>query len=50
LVTQDQDLELVGGVGSGVQHDPARELGEHLLDQPRRHQRIMPGHLSRTNG
>ena len=50
LVAQDQDLDLLGGVGSGAQHDPAQELGEHLVDQPQRHQRIMPGHLPRTNG
>ena len=43
LVAQDQDLDLLGGVGSGAQHDPAQELGEHLVDQPQRHQRIMPG-------
>ena len=30
-------------VGVGAQHDPAQELGEHLVDQPQRHQRIMPG-------
>ena len=38
------------GVGSSAQHDPAQERGEHLVDQPQRHQRIMPGHLPRTNG
>jgi transposase InsO family protein len=37
------------GVGSGAQHDPTQELGEHLVDQPHRHSRIMRGHLSRTN-
>ena len=50
LVAQDQDLDLLGGVGSGAQHDPAQELGEHLVDQSQRHQRIMPGCLPRTNG
>jgi hypothetical protein len=50
LVAQDQDLDLLAGVGSGVQHDPAQELGEHLVDQSQRHQRIMPGRLPRTNG
>jgi hypothetical protein len=49
LVAQDQDLDLLGGVGSSAQHDPAEERGEHLVDQPQRHQRIMPGHLPRTN-
>ena len=28
-----------------AQHDPAQEGGEHLVDQPQHHQRIMPGHL-----
>jgi hypothetical protein len=42
LVAQDQDLDVLGGVGSGVQHDPAQELGEHLVDQLQRHRRIMP--------
>ena len=45
LMAQDKDLDLLGGVGSGAQHDPAQEVGEHLVDQPQRHQRIMPGHL-----
>jgi hypothetical protein len=43
LVAQDQDLDLLARVGPGVQHHPAQELGEHLVDQPQRHQRIMPG-------
>ena len=43
LVAQDQDLEVLGDVGSGAQHDPAEELGEHLVDQWQRHQRIMQG-------
>ena len=50
LVAQDEPLDVLGGVGSGAQHDPAQELGEHLVDQPQRHQRIMPGHLLWTNG
>ena len=29
LVAQDQDLDLFGGVGSGAEHYPAQELGEH---------------------
>ena len=49
LVAQDQDLDLLGGVGSSAQHDPAQELGEHLVDQPQRHERIMPGHMPLTN-
>jgi hypothetical protein len=45
LVAQDQDLDLLGGVGSSAQHGPAQELREHLVDQPRRHQRIMPDYV-----
>jgi hypothetical protein len=43
LVAQDQDLDLLAGVGSGAQHDPPEELGEHLIDQSQRHRGIMPG-------
>jgi hypothetical protein len=43
LVAQNQDLDLLGGVAVGAQHDPAQELGEHLVDQSHRHQGIMPG-------
>jgi hypothetical protein len=43
LVAQDKDLDVLGGGGSGAQHDPVQEYGEHLVDQPRRHERIMPG-------
>ena len=50
LVAEDQDLDPLGGVGSDAQHDPAQELGDHLVDQPERHQRIMPGHLPRRTG
>ena len=59
-MTQDQDLDLLAGVGSGSEHDPAQERGEHLVDQPQRHRRIMPGirrwrssrsaHVSRVSG
>jgi len=38
-----QDLDFLGGVGSGAQDHPAQDLGEHLVDQLQRHQRIMPG-------
>jgi hypothetical protein len=50
LVAQDEDLDVLGGVRSGAQHHPAQELAEHQVDQPQRHQRIMPGHVPRTNG
>jgi hypothetical protein len=43
LVAQDEDLDVLGGVGSGVQHHPAQELGEHQVDQSQRHRRIMLG-------
>jgi hypothetical protein len=42
LVAQDEDLDLLGGVGSGVQHHPTQELGQHQVDQPQRHRRIIP--------
>jgi len=50
LVAQHEDLDVLGGVGPGAQHDPAQEIDEHLVDQPQRHHRIVPGCLSRTNG
>jgi hypothetical protein len=43
LVAQDEDLDLLGGLGSGAQHHPAQKLGEYQIDQPQRHRRIMPG-------
>ena len=43
LVAQDQDLDLLGVVGSSAQHDPAEELGEHVIDQSQRHRGIMAG-------
>jgi hypothetical protein len=42
LVAQNEDLDLLGGVGSGAQHHPAQELGEQEVDQSQRHRRIMP--------
>ena len=33
LVAQDEDLDLLGGVGPGAQHHPAQKLGEHEVDQ-----------------
>jgi hypothetical protein len=41
LMAQDQDLDLVGGVGSEVQDHPAQDPGEHEVDQPQRHRSIM---------
>jgi hypothetical protein len=41
-MAQDEDLNLVGSVGAGVQHHPAQQLREHLVDQLHRHRRIMP--------
>jgi hypothetical protein len=42
LMAQNEDLDLVGGVGAGVEHYPARQLREHLVDQLYRDRRIMP--------
>jgi hypothetical protein len=42
LVAQDEDFDVLGGVGSGAQHHPAQELGEHDVYQLERHRRIMP--------
>jgi hypothetical protein len=33
LVAQEEDLDLLGGVGPGAQHPPAQELEEHQVDQ-----------------
>jgi len=41
-MTQDEDLDLFGGAGAGVQHHPAQQLREHLIDQPHRHRWIIP--------
>ncbi len=50
LVAQDQDLDLLGRVGSGVQHQPAQELGDHHVDQPQRPRGIIPGLHRRRPG
>jgi hypothetical protein len=42
LMAQDEDLDLLGSVGAGVEHHPAQQLREHLVDQLHRHRRIMP--------
>jgi len=44
LVAQDEDLDLVGGVGADAQHYPAEQFREHLVDQLQRHWQIMPPH------
>jgi hypothetical protein len=49
LVAQDKDLDLLGGVGSSAQHDPAQELREHLVDQPQSHQRILSDYMPPAN-
>jgi hypothetical protein len=41
LLAKDQDLDLVGGVGSEVQDHPAQDLGEHEVDKPQRHRSIV---------
>jgi hypothetical protein len=45
LVAQDEDLDLVGGVGADAQHHSAEQFREHLVDQLQRHRWIMPRHL-----
>jgi len=42
LMTQQQDLDLVCGVGAGVERYPAQQRDEHLVDQFHGHRRIMP--------
>jgi hypothetical protein len=37
LVAQDQDLDVLAGVGSSPEHQPAQQLEEHLVDQPQGH-------------
>jgi hypothetical protein len=32
-MTLDEGLDVVGGVGAGVEHHPAPSLREHLVDQ-----------------
>src|SRR4051812_48729667 len=44
-MAQDEDLDLFGGVGAGVEHQPAQQLLEHLIDQLQRHRWIMPVRL-----
>jgi hypothetical protein len=41
LVTQEQDLDVLGRVGTSAQHHPAQQLGEHPIDQRQRHRLIM---------
>ena len=48
-MAQDQDLDLLGSVGSRAQHHPAQEPGDHHVDQPQRHRGIMPGFRRRRN-
>jgi hypothetical protein len=43
LVAQGQDLDLLRRVRPGAQHHPIQEFGEHQLNHPKRHRRIMPG-------
>jgi hypothetical protein len=50
LMTQDQDLDLLGGVGTGAQGHPAQQLGEDPIDQHQRHRLIMLGCERRRTG
>jgi hypothetical protein len=44
---EDQDLDLLAGVGTSAQHRPAQQLGEHPIDQHQRHRVIMLDHKRR---
>jgi hypothetical protein len=37
FVTQDEDLDVRGGVGSGQECETAEHTEEHQVDQPERH-------------
>jgi hypothetical protein len=43
LVAQDQDLDVLRGIGPGEQDQPGQDSGEHQVDQLERHRGIMPG-------
>jgi hypothetical protein len=49
LMAQNQDLDLLGGVGAYEKNHPAQEFGERQIDQPQRHGAIMPGCRQRWN-
>src|SRR4051794_25605907 len=53
-MAQDEDLDLFGGVGAGVEHQPAQQLREHLIDQLQRppvdHARPLPATNRQING
>jgi len=34
LMAQDEDLDVLGGVGADAQHYPGQQLPEHPVDQP----------------
>ena len=42
LMAQDEDLDVLGGVGADAQRHPAQQLREHQVHQHQRHRRIMP--------
>ena len=50
LVAQDEDLDLLPGVGSGAQDHADQELGERHVDQLQCHQRIMSVSVRRQSG
>jgi hypothetical protein len=50
LVAQDQDLDLLGRIGTGAQGRPAQQLGEHSIDQHQHHRLIMMGRERRRTG
>jgi len=45
LMAQDEDFDVLGSVAAEAQRHPGQQLCEHLVDQLRRHLRIMSGWL-----
>jgi hypothetical protein len=43
FLAQDQDLDVLGGVGAGEQDHRGQESEDRQVDQPQRHRRITPG-------
>jgi hypothetical protein len=50
LMAQDEDLDVLGGVGADAQQRPAQQLRAYQVDQPEGHRRIMSGQLGRRSG
>jgi hypothetical protein len=41
IVTEHQDLDILGCVGSGEQRQPAQHAGEHQIDESKSHRAVM---------